>query len=198
VRAVRREDARRAAAVEAARESRHPWTRVRAAWAEALVAGDDAYEEAFAEAMAALDPLPSEQSFERARLQLNWGERLRRSGRRVDARAHLRAAHDVFELLGAQPWAERARAELRASGETARRRDPSSLDELTPQELQVLREIAAGATYRQAAQNLFLSPKTIEYHMHKIYRKLDVRSRQQLVARLETLSGASSPEVGAP
>jgi DNA-binding CsgD family transcriptional regulator len=196
--AGRRGDARRAAAVEAARESRHPWTRVRAAWAEALVAGDDAYEEAFAEAMAALDPLPSEQSFERARLQLNWGERLRRSGRRVDARAHLRAAHDVFELLGAQPWAERARAELRASGETARRRDPSSLDELTPQELQVLREIAAGATYRQAAQNLFLSPKTIEYHMHKIYRKLDVRSRQQLVARLETLSGASSPEVGAP
>jgi DNA-binding CsgD family transcriptional regulator len=198
LRAGRREDAQRAAAVEAGRESGHPWTRVRAAWAEALVAGEDEYEEAFAEAMAALDPLAAEQSFERARLGLNWGERLRRSGRRVDARAHLRAAHDVFELLGARPWAERARAELRASGETARRRNPSSLDELTPQELQVLREIAAGATYREAAQNLFLSPKTIEYHLHKIYRKLDVRSRQQLVTRLETLSSASSPEGGAP
>jgi DNA-binding CsgD family transcriptional regulator len=198
LRAGRRQDAQQAAAVEASRDSGHPWTRVRVAWAEALVAGKDEYEEAFAEAMAALDPLASEQSFERARLELNWGERLRRSGRRIDARAHLRPAYDVFELLGAQPWAERARAELRASGETARKRNPSSLDELTPQELQVLREIAAGATYRQAAQNLFLSPKTIEYHVHKIYRKLDVRSRQELVARLESLGSASSPEAGRP
>jgi DNA-binding CsgD family transcriptional regulator len=198
VRAGRGEDARRAAAIEAARESVHPWTRVRAAWAEALVVVDRQYEEVFAAAMAALEPLASEHSFERARLRLNWGERLRRSGRRIDARGHLRAAHDVFELLGAEPWAERARAELRAGGETARRRNPSSLDELTPQELHVLREIAAGATYRQAAQNLFLSPKTIEYHLHKIYRKLDVQSRQELVARLETLNGAPSPGAVAP
>jgi DNA-binding CsgD family transcriptional regulator len=189
VRAGRGEDARRAAAIAAARESVHPWTRARAAWSEALVAGDREYEEAFATAMAVLDSLTSENSFERARLRLNWGERLRRSGRRTDAREHLRAAHGIFELLGAEPWAERARAELRASGETARRRNPSSLDELTPQELQVLQEIAAGATYRQAAQHLFLSPKTIEYHLHKIYRKLDVQSRQELVARLETLNG---------
>lgn len=198
VRAGRGEDARRAAAIEAARESVRPWTRVRAAWAEALVVVDREYEEVFAAAMAVLDPLTSGHSFERARLLLNWGERLRRSGLRIDAREHLRAAHDVFELLGAEPWAERARAELRASGETARRRNPSSLDELTPQELQVLREIAAGATYRQAAQNLFLSPKTIEYHLHKIYRKLDVQSRQELVARLETLNGAPSPGAVAP
>ncbi len=195
VRAGRSEDARRSAAIdgEAARESSHPWTRVRAAWAEALVAGDDEHEGAFAHTMAALEPLAAELSFERARLRLNWGERLRRSGRRIDAREHLRAAHDVFELLGAEPWAERARAELRASGETARRRNASTLDDLTPQELQVLREIAAGATYRQAAQSLFLSPKTIEYHLHKIYRKLGVKSRQQLVARLETLEGAGAP-----
>jgi DNA-binding CsgD family transcriptional regulator len=195
VRAGRSEDARRVAAIDAkaARESSHPWTRVRAAWAEALLAGDDRYEDAFADAMAALEPLAAEHSFERARLRLNWGERLRRSGRRIDAREHLRAAHDVFELLGAEPWAERARVELRASGETARRRNPSTLDELTPQELQVLREIAGGATYRQAAQNLFLSPKTIEYHLHKIYRKLGVESRQQLAARLETLHGADAP-----
>ncbi len=195
VRAGRSEDAQRLAAIdaEAARKSGHPLTRARAAWAGALVADDDEYEEAFAHAMTALEPLVADRSFERARLRLNWGERLRRSGRRIDAREHLRAAHDVFELLGAEPWAERARIELRASGETARRRNPSTLDELTPQELQVLREIAAGATYRQAAENLFLSPKTIEYHLHKIYRKLDVRSRQELVTRLETLSGAGAP-----
>ena len=197
VRAGRGEDARRAS-IEAAREPIHAWTRVRAAWAEALVAGEDEYEDAFTAAMAALEPLASEHSFERARLRLNWGERLRRSGRRIDARGHLRAAHDVFELLGAEPWAERARAELRAGGETARRRNPSSLDELTPQELHVLREIAAGATYRQAAQNLFLSPKTIEYHLHKIFRKLGVQSRQELVARLKTLNGAPSPGAVAP
>ena len=194
VRAGRSEDAQRVAAIEAeaARESSHPWTRVRAAWARALVAGDGEYEEAFAHALAMLEPLAADRSFERARLRLNWGERLRRSGRRLDSREHLRAAHDVFEMLGAEPWAERARAELRATGETARRRNPSTLDELTPQELQVLREIAAGATYRQAAQNLFLSPKTIEYHLHKIYRKLDVRSRQQLVARIETLRAGAA------
>jgi DNA-binding CsgD family transcriptional regulator len=195
VRAGRTEHANRVAAIDrdAFRQSNHPWTRVRAAWAAALVAADDEYEPAFETAMEALVPLVSESSFECARLRLNWGERLRRSGRRIDAREHLRAAHDVFELLGAEPWAEQARAELRASGEIARRRNPSTLDELTPQELQVLRQIAAGATYRQAAQNLFLSPKTIEYHLHKIYRKLDVGSRHQLVARLETLERGSSP-----
>ena len=197
MRAGRSEDAKRVAAIDrdAARESRHPLAFVRAAWAEALVAGDDEYEEAFAHAFAALTPLTVEHSFERARLGLNLGERLRRSGRRRDARDELRAAHDVFELLGAEPWAERARAELRASGETARRRNPGTLDELTPQELQVLREIAAGATYRQAAQNLFLSPKTIEFHVHKIYRKLGVESRQQLLARLETIEGVPDPSV---
>jgi DNA-binding CsgD family transcriptional regulator len=198
LRAGRGEDARRAAAIPAARESVHPWARARAAWSEALVAGDREYEEAFGTAMAVLGPLTSENSFERARLRLNWGERLRRSGRRTDAREHLRAAHGIFELLGAEPWAERARAELRASGETARRRNPSSLDELTPQELHVLQEIAAGATYRQAAQHLFLSPKTIEYHLHKIYRKLDVQSRQELVARLETLNVTPSRGAVAP
>jgi DNA-binding CsgD family transcriptional regulator len=193
VRAGRRDDAQRVAAIyaEADRKSSYPWTRVRAAWAEALVAGDDEYEKEFADALAALEPLAGEHSFEHARLRLNWGERLRRSGRRLDAREHLRAAHDVFERLGAEPWAQRARSELQASGETARRRNASTLDELTPQELQVLREIAAGATYRQAAERLFLSTKTIEYHLRKVYRKLDVRSRQQLIARLETIEGAS-------
>jgi DNA-binding NarL/FixJ family response regulator len=89
----------------------------------------------------------------------------------------------VFERLGARPWAERARAELRASGQTARRRDPTAAGRLTAQELQVALRIAAGATNRQAAAELFLSPKTIEYHLANVYRKLDVHSRARL-ARL--------------
>jgi DNA-binding CsgD family transcriptional regulator len=188
VRAGQSEKARQSAAVDA--HATGPWARVRATWAQALLAREDEYQAAFAEAIAALENLGSFCSFERARLRLNWGERLRRSGRRIAAREQLRAAHEAFELLAAEPWAERARIELRASGETARRRNPSTLDELTPQELQVLREIAAGSTYREAAQNLFLSPKTIEYHLRKIYRKLGVESRQQLVTRLTTIERA--------
>jgi DNA-binding CsgD family transcriptional regulator/tetratricopeptide (TPR) repeat protein len=188
VRAGRSDKARQFAAVD--EHANDSWGRVRTSWSEGLLAGEDEYEGAFAEAMAALERFAGFCSFERARLQLNWGERLRRSGHRIAAREQLLAAHDAFELLGAEPWAQRARVELRASGETARRRDPSTLDELTPQELQVVREIAAGNTYRGAAQNLFLSPKTIEYHLRKVYRKLGVKSRQQLVARLETIENS--------
>jgi DNA-binding CsgD family transcriptional regulator len=188
LRAGRSDEARNIAADDALADD--SWGRVRKTWAQGLLASEDEYEGAFAEAMAALESLRSFSTFERARLQLNWGERLRRSGRRIAARERLRAAHEAFEHLGAEPWAERARVELRASGETARRRNPSTLDELTPRELQVLREIAAGNTYRTAAQNLFLSAKTIEYHLGKIYRKLGIESRQQLLARLETIEGA--------
>jgi DNA-binding CsgD family transcriptional regulator len=190
IRAGRSDETRQTAAVDV--QADDSWGRVRKTWAKALLAGEDGYERAFAKAMAALDGLAGFCAFERARLQLNWGERLRRSGHRIAARGQLRAAHEAFELLGAEPWAERARVELRASGETARRRDPSTLDELTPQEVQVVREIAAGHTYREAAQNLFLSPKTIEYHLRKIYRKLGIESRQQLVARLETIEGTAA------
>ena len=94
----------------------------------------------------------------RARTQLAFGEFLRRSRRRVDARTHLRAALQTFDDLGAAPWAERARQELRASGETARKRDPSTAATLTPQELQVARLIRQGLSNRDAAAQLFLSP----------------------------------------
>ena len=98
------------------------------------------------------------------------------------AREQLRAALDCFEHLGAEPWAEQARAELAATGETARRRDASTLDDLTPQELQIARLLADGKTTREAAAALFLSPKTIEYHLRHVYRKLGIRSREELVA----------------
>jgi DNA-binding CsgD family transcriptional regulator len=98
----------------------------------------------------------------------------------VLARERLRAAIEVFDDLGAAPWAELARVELAATGETARRRMPSSLDELTPQELQISLLLAEGRTTREAAAALFLSPKTIEFHLRNAYRKLAIHSRDEL------------------
>jgi DNA-binding CsgD family transcriptional regulator len=122
-----------------------------------------------------------ERPFERARTELLYGEALRRARRRLEARAHLRAALETFGRLGAVPWEERARRELRASGETARKRDPSTAGELTPQELQITRFVSEGATNRQIAAQLFLSPRTIDYHLRKIFQKLDISSRAELI-----------------
>ena len=101
----------------------------------------------------------------------------------ADAREHLRAAHAVFEALGAQPWADRARLELRATGEAGPRGASGALDELTPQELRIARLVADGATNREIAAQLFLSVRTIEYHLHKVFTKLGIASRHAL-ARL--------------
>ena len=95
----------------------------------------------------------------------------------------LRAAIDGFDELGAKPWTERAAAELRATGATPRRRrDKSTRDALTAHELQVARVVSAGASNREAAAALFLSTKTIEFHLARIYRKLGVRTRTELAA----------------
>jgi DNA-binding CsgD family transcriptional regulator len=115
-----------------------------------------------------------------ARTQLAYGERLRRDRRRVDARIRLRTALDTFEGLGATPWAERARGELNATGETARKRDASTLDELTPQELRIAQLVAGGATNREVGAQLFVSPKTVEYHLRKVFMKVGVGSRVEL------------------
>ncbi len=167
VRAGRRDDAEAAAASLRGAD---------AAWARALLEGGTAYAEA-AELLAG-------QPFLLARVRLNHGEQLRREGSRVEARTELRAALAIFEQLDAEPWSERARRELRASGEKARRRDPTTVDELTPQELQIARLIAGGASQKEAAAKLFLSPKTIEYHLGKVYRKLDITSGRRLAQRL--------------
>ncbi|MEU6792630.1 LuxR family transcriptional regulator [Nonomuraea wenchangensis] len=130
---------------------------------------------------------------ERARTALLYGERLRRAQRPGQARNHLRAALETFERLGAAPWAERARGELRAAGEAARPAadDPETV--LTPQELRIARLVAEGASSKEVAARLFLSPRTVEYHLYKIYPKLGVTSRTEL-ARL--LVKASSPTEG--
>jgi DNA-binding CsgD family transcriptional regulator len=126
-----------------------------------------------------------------ARTELLFGEFLRRGRRRAEAREHLREALERFERLGARPWAERARAELRASGETARKRDPSTLLQLTPQELQVARFVSEGLSNKEVAAQLFLSPRTIDAHLRSIFSKLGITSRMQL-ARLD-LEGDAQP-----
>jgi ATP/maltotriose-dependent transcriptional regulator MalT len=134
--------------------------------------------------------------FEQARTRLVYGEHLRRSRRRADARRHLRAALTTFEHLGAVPWAERARGELRATGETARKREPSTIDQLTPQELQIARFVSEGATNREVASKLFLSPRTVEYHLHKVFTKLGIASRGELARMLPEEEPAPTSPVG--
>ncbi|HEV2027040.1 MAG TPA: AAA family ATPase [Candidatus Dormibacteraeota bacterium] len=155
-----------------------PFALARAARARALVAGDDRFAEEYESALRHHQDTPD--IFERARTQLYYGERLRRSRRRVDARQQLRAALKAFDQLGAVLWAERAMTELQASGETARVRDDSSRQQLTPQELQVALTLAEGTTTREAAARLYLSPKTVEYHLRHVYDKLEIRSREEL------------------
>jgi DNA-binding CsgD family transcriptional regulator len=122
--------------------------------------------------------------FDRARTELLYGEWLRRERRRVDARPHLRTALEVFERLAVPPWAERARSELRASGETARKRDPSTRDQLTPREMQIAGLAAEGMTNPEIGAQLFLSPRTIDYHLRKVFAKLEIASRRDL-ARID-------------
>jgi DNA-binding CsgD family transcriptional regulator len=131
--------------------------------------------------------------FERARTELCFGERLRRAKRRSEARRWLDQALGTFERLGARPWAERTRRELAATGERARPRREPATDGLTPQELQVALTVAAGATNREAAASLFVSPKTIETHLGRVFRKLGVRSRTELAIRLRDEAETQTP-----
>ncbi len=109
------------------------------------------------------------------------------------ARVQLRQAEEIFTALDARPWAERARAELEATGETLRTGEPNTVDELTPQELQIAVLLASGRTTREAAAALFLSPKTIEYHLRHVYLKLGIHSREQL-ARVDGLTQEAATE----
>ena len=113
-------------------------------------------------------------------MRMQYGEHLRRERRRTAARTQFRAALATFEAYRSEPLAERARAELRASGETARKRDPSTIDQLTPQELQIARFVAQGLSNKEVAAQLFLSPRTIDAHLRKVFTKLGVTSRTQL------------------
>jgi DNA-binding CsgD family transcriptional regulator len=116
----------------------------------------------------------------RARTHLAFGEWLRRRRRSVESRDHLRVARDMLDALGAIPWGEKARRELRAAGETSRRRDPDARDQLTPHELQIVQLAAEGLTNREIGQRLYLSHRTVSSHLHRIFPKLGVVSRTEL------------------
>jgi len=121
-----------------------------------------------------------DESFEQARTQLLYGAWLRRCRRKADARTQLHAAVDHLDRIDAAPWAERARAELRATGTTVPRPGRTDLPRLTPQELQVARLAAQGRSNRDIAAQLFLSPRTVAYHLYKAYPKLGITSRTEL------------------
>jgi DNA-binding CsgD family transcriptional regulator len=166
----------------AANAKAQPWSLARAARCRGLVAPDADITVHFERALRHHEQTPD--AFEKARTQLAYGERLRRARNRVLARKELRDAIEVFERLDARPWAERARTEMAATGENVRRRDPSTVDELTPQELQIGLLLASGKTTRETAAALFLSPKTIEYHLRHVYQKLGIHSREELARAL--------------
>jgi DNA-binding CsgD family transcriptional regulator len=134
----------------------------------------------------------SRAAVELARSRLVYGEWLRRENRRVDAREQLRAAHESFSHMGADAFAERARRELGATGETARRITAHNWDTLTPQELQVARLAREGYTNPEIGAQLFISPRTAEYHLHKVFRKLDVNSRRGLRDALDDSSNQAA------
>ncbi len=160
--------------------SGQPWATAMTHRCRALLGPPDDAERHYAEALR--HHAAGGREFEGARTRLLYGEWLRRARRRSEAGTQLRAALDHFDALGATPWAERARTELAATGTgvPARAEPADPLSTLTPQELQVVRLAATGSTNRQIAARLFLSPRTVGFHLYKAYPKLGISSRTEL------------------
>jgi len=163
------------------RASGTDWALGIAARSHALLVDGGSADDLYAEAIERL--AGTRVAVDLARAHLLYGEWLRRQRRRLDARNELRIAHEMFTGFGMEAFAERARVELRAGGENARKRTVETLDQLTPQESQVARLAARGNSNREIAAQLFISPSTVEYHLHKAFRKLEVKSRTQLAQR---------------
>ena len=174
-----------------ARASGTDWALGILARSKALLKSDDvAAEPLYREAIERLER--SQVRVHLARAHLVYGEWLRRQNRRRDGREHLRTAYEMFSGMGAAAFAERARGELLATGETMRKRTVDAGDVLTAQERQIVRLAAERHTNTEIASQLFISPRTVEYHLHKVFPKLGVSSRKELYGALRRLEAAST------
>jgi DNA-binding CsgD family transcriptional regulator len=144
----------------------------------ALVSPDESAEEHFHDAIERLGRTTI--AVQLARTHLLYGEWLRRNRRRVEARQHLRLASEMFVNMGADGFAERAARELAATGETARKRSVETIDQLTPQELHIAQLARDGRSNAEIGAQLFISPRTVEYHLANVFAKLSITSRLQL------------------
>jgi DNA-binding CsgD family transcriptional regulator len=175
-----------------AAEARFPFLRVSLTYVRPLLAEDADAAQLFQEALAAdLIHWP----FLRGRLQLAYGSWLRRQRRASESRDPLRAAREVFDALGALAWGERARQELRASGETSRSRVPEAREHLSPQELQIAQMAAAGLSNREIGRRLFVSHRTVGSHLYHLFPKLGITSRAELRSALGTMASGEEPPI---
>jgi ATP/maltotriose-dependent transcriptional regulator MalT len=157
----------------------------------ALVSAADTAEELYREAITRLERSGVRPAL--ARTHLLYGEWLRQENRRDDARTQLRRAHDLLSAMGMLAFAERARNELLATGERARKPASAESDDLTPQERQIAQLASDGLSNPEIGARLFLSPRTIEWHLHKVFGKLGIRSRRELPAALGRARGEGAP-----
>ena len=169
------------------------WGQGLEARSRALLNEGEVAEQAYAEAVERLGRTPLRP--ELARAQLLYGEWLRREGRRVDARTQLHAAYETFAAIGAEGFAERTRRELLATGEKVRKRQPDTLNDLTPQEEQIARLARDGRTNPEIAAELYISARTVEWHLRKVFGKLDISSRRDLQGALSSRGRIRRPRV---
>jgi DNA-binding NarL/FixJ family response regulator len=177
--------------VESADASATDWGLGIAARSRALLSECETAEDSYAEAIDRLSR--TRLRAELARAHLLYGEWLRRQGRRTDARTQLRTAHEMLDTIGMEAFAERARRELRATGEKLRKRTVEARDELTPQEQQIARLARDGLSNPEIAARLFLSPRTVEWHLKKVFTKLAISSRMGLHDALPSADREATP-----
>jgi DNA-binding CsgD family transcriptional regulator len=167
------------------------WAKGTEARSRALVEDSEAAEDLYRQAIECLGQCRMAAHLARARL--SYGEWLRRQGRQVDARRQLRGAYDVFAAMGADGFADRARHELLATGEKVRRRQDQARDQRTPQEEDIARLARDGRTNSEIAAALYLSPRTVEWHLRKVYTKLGISSRMGLHSALPSRDSEATP-----
>jgi DNA-binding CsgD family transcriptional regulator len=181
---------------EIAVASASDWAGGAAARSRALLAGGAAAEEQYREALGRLSR--TRMATHLARTRLSYGEWLRRESRRIDARGQLRPAFEAFVSMGAQGLAERTRRELAATGERVRKRTTDTRDELTPQEEEIAQLARDGRTNPEIGAQLFIGARTVEWHLRKVFTKLDISSRRELGPALSRRSALGDQGLGRP